>query len=193
VPRERFAVPRESDASRFYLPSGRDEPLRLPASGALGGGASERSAAGTSRCAGSSSDRGDDERGLTGISPTFTPLTVRSAGTGEGMTRSGCCGGRGESVSRERFVATRANDAPRFLFYSHDGLGLGRIRRNLAIARALTDAAAHASIVLATSAEYADTLGLAANVDLLRLPSLRKLSNGHNAATAAADTCGGCQ
>jgi predicted glycosyltransferase len=76
----------------------------------------------------------------------------------------------------------RESEAPRFLFYSHDGLGLGHIRRNLAIARALTEATARASIVLATSAEYADTLGLAANVDLLRLPSLRKLSNGHYAA-----------
>jgi predicted glycosyltransferase len=89
----------------------------------------------------------------------------------------------GESkLSTDRFVATRESDAPRFLFYSHDGLGLGHIRRNLAIARAVTDATARASIVIATSAEYADTLGLAANVDLLRLPALRKLGNGHYAA-----------
>jgi predicted glycosyltransferase len=85
-------------------------------------------------------------------------------------------------VPRERFVATRASRAPRFLFYSHDGLGLGHIRRNLAIARALTDATPRASIVLATSAEHADALGLAAHVDILRLPALRKLDNGHYAA-----------
>jgi predicted glycosyltransferase len=85
-------------------------------------------------------------------------------------------------VSRERFGTTRESDAPRFLFYSHDGLGLGHIRRNLAIAHALTASARRASIVLATSAEYADTLGLAANVDLLRIPALRKLGNGHYAA-----------
>jgi predicted glycosyltransferase len=83
-------------------------------------------------------------------------------------------------VSRERFLATRESE-PRFLFYSHDGLGLGHIRRNLAIARALTETAPRASIVLATSAQYADALGLAPNVDLLRLPSIRKLSNGHYA------------
>jgi hypothetical protein len=87
VPRERFAVPRECDASRFfYLPSGHDELLRLPASTAIRTGRLERFAAGTSACAGSSSDRGDDERGLTGISPIFTPSTVRSPGTGEAMT-----------------------------------------------------------------------------------------------------------
>lgn len=84
-------------------------------------------------------------------------------------------------MSRERFFPTREREAPRFLFYSHDGLGLGHIRRNLAIARALTDTTARASIVLATSAEHADTLGLATNVDILRLPALRKLSNGHYA------------
>jgi predicted glycosyltransferase len=85
-------------------------------------------------------------------------------------------------VPRERFAVPRESDAPRFLFYSHDGLGLGHIRRNLAIARALTATAPRASIVLATSAEYADTLGLATHVDILRLPALRKLSNGHYAA-----------
>lgn len=85
-------------------------------------------------------------------------------------------------MPREGVCVPRESEAPRFLFYSHDGLGLGHIRRNLAIARALTDTAPRASIVLATSAESADTLGLAANVDLLRLPSLRKLSNGHYAA-----------
>jgi predicted glycosyltransferase len=72
--------------------------------------------------------------------------------------------------------------APRFLFYSHDGLGLGHIRRNLAIARALTESTARASILLATSAERADALGLADNVDLLRLPALHKVTNGNYAA-----------
>jgi predicted glycosyltransferase len=88
------------------------------------------------------------------------------------------------AVVRERFAAGLDGDspAPRFLFYSHGGLGLGHIRRNLAIARALTTTAARASIVVATSAEYAEALGLAANVDLLRLPTLRKLGNGRYAA-----------
>jgi predicted glycosyltransferase len=98
------------------------------------------------------------------------------------MARMGVAAEGESKLSADRFVATRESDAPRFLFYSHDGLGLGHIRRNLAIARAVTDATARASIVIATSAEYADTLGLAANVDLLRLPALRKLGNGHYAA-----------
>ena len=85
---------------------------------------------------------------------------------------------------RDRFDAAVESDspAPRFLFYSHDGLGLGHIRRNLAIARALTETTARASILLATSAERADALGLAENVGLLRLPALRKVTNGNYAA-----------
>jgi hypothetical protein len=38
----------------------------------------------------------------------------------------------------------------RFLFYSHDGYGLGHTCRNLAIARALTELAPRASVLLAT-------------------------------------------
>lgn len=65
----------------------------------------------------------------------------------------------------ERFAAVR--EGPRFLFYSHDGVGLGHIRRSLASARALSRARERASIVLATSAEYADALGPAASLDIL--------------------------
>jgi predicted glycosyltransferase len=50
-------------------------------------------------------------------------------------------------VSRERSAVPRESEAPRFLFYSHDGLGLGHIPLNLAIARALTDTTARPSIV----------------------------------------------
>jgi predicted glycosyltransferase len=65
----------------------------------------------------------------------------------------------------------------RFLFYSHDGVGLGHVRRNLAIARALTARDPEASILLATSADEVVSFGVPANVDVLRLPALRKLDN----------------
>jgi predicted glycosyltransferase len=68
--------------------------------------------------------------------------------------------------------------APRFLLYSHDGLGLGHVRRNLVIAAALVTRSPGASVVLATSAEHADSLGVPEHVDLLRLPALRKVANG---------------
>jgi predicted glycosyltransferase len=65
----------------------------------------------------------------------------------------------------------------RFLFYSHDGVGLGHVRRNLAIAHALTASAPEASIVLVTSVDEPASLGVPANVDIVKLPGLRKLGN----------------
>ena len=66
----------------------------------------------------------------------------------------------------------------RFLFYSHDGVGLGHLRRNLAIAAAVTEAAPDASVLLAAGCDDLGGHGLASNVDLLVLPGLRKLDNG---------------
>jgi predicted glycosyltransferase len=68
--------------------------------------------------------------------------------------------------------------APRFILYSHDGCGLGHLRRNLAIAAALTGEAPDASVVLLTGCIELGTEGLAPNVEIVSLPSLRKLGNG---------------
>jgi predicted glycosyltransferase len=70
----------------------------------------------------------------------------------------------------------------RFVFYSHDGVGLGHLRRNLAIAAALTDAAPDASVLLATGCDDLGAHGLAPNVDVLVLPGLRKVGNGRYSA-----------
>jgi predicted glycosyltransferase len=70
---------------------------------------------------------------------------------------------------------------PRFLLYSHDGLGLGHVRRNLVIAAAIVERSPGASVLLATSAEHADSLGIPDRVDLLRLPAVRKVDNGRYA------------
>jgi predicted glycosyltransferase len=70
----------------------------------------------------------------------------------------------------------------RFLFYSHDGVGLGHLRRNLAIAAALTEAAPEASVLLATGCDDLGAHGLAPNVDVLVLPGLRKVANGRYSA-----------
>jgi predicted glycosyltransferase len=66
----------------------------------------------------------------------------------------------------------------RFLLYSHDGLGLGHVRRNLAIASALADADPDAAMLIATSAEEISDLGVTDQVDVLKLPGLRKVANG---------------
>jgi predicted glycosyltransferase len=70
----------------------------------------------------------------------------------------------------------------RFVFYSHDGVGLGHLRRNLAIAAALTEAAPDASVLLATGCDDLGAHGLAPNVDVLVLPGLRKVGNGRYSA-----------
>jgi predicted glycosyltransferase len=66
----------------------------------------------------------------------------------------------------------------RFLLYSHDGLGLGHTRRNLAIAAALTEASPESSVIIATGSSEVEELGVAPRVDVLRMPGVRKLGNG---------------
>lgn len=65
----------------------------------------------------------------------------------------------------------------RFLFYSHDGLGFGHTRRNLAIAAAIRDQSSEASILVATGVREAGRLGLPPRVELLQLPAIRKVAN----------------
>jgi predicted glycosyltransferase len=67
----------------------------------------------------------------------------------------------------------------RFLLYSHDALGLGHTRRHLAVAAALAHAAPDASILLATSTDDINRLGLPPNVEVVKLPGLRKVANDH--------------
>ena len=70
----------------------------------------------------------------------------------------------------------------RFVFYSHDGVGLGHLRRNLAIAAALTEAEPNASVLLASGCDELGAHGLAPNVDVLVLPGLKKIANGRYSA-----------
>lgn len=68
--------------------------------------------------------------------------------------------------------------APRFILYSHDGCGLGHLRRNLAVAAAVTEEAPDASVVLLTGCIELGAEGLAPNVEICSLPALKKLGNG---------------
>jgi predicted glycosyltransferase len=70
-------------------------------------------------------------------------------------------------------ITTYMKNSPpmrRFLLYSHDGLGLGHVRRNLAIANALTEVSADASVLVLTGAPEAASLGVPARVSLAKLP-----------------------
>src|SRR6266478_3370920 len=76
-----------------------------------------------------------------------------------------------------RSVRSGSAGAWRFLFYSHDGLGLGHTRRHLAVARALIDLAPEASVLMATGSDIVSRLGLTPPIDILKLPGLRKVAN----------------
>ncbi|HKA37822.1 MAG TPA: glycosyltransferase [Thermoanaerobaculia bacterium] len=65
----------------------------------------------------------------------------------------------------------------RFLFYSHDGLGLGHTRRNLALADAITRLQPNAAVLVATSVQPISFLGIPQNVGILKLPGIRKVNN----------------
>jgi predicted glycosyltransferase len=67
----------------------------------------------------------------------------------------------------------------RYLFYAHDGLGLGHLRRNLAIATALIELDPDASILMTASPLDVSRICVPDHVDILALPGLRKVSNGH--------------
>ena len=69
----------------------------------------------------------------------------------------------------------------RFFFYSHDGMGLGHVRRHIAIAAALHETTPEIQILLATSVDEVASLGLPPNVDTLKLPGLRKIANSQYA------------
>lgn len=74
-------------------------------------------------------------------------------------------------------MSQSSNITHRFLFYSHDGMGLGHTRRNLAIAAALVDLCPQALVLLASSTDDAHRLGLPPRVEVLKLPGLRKTAN----------------
>ena len=57
-------------------------------------------------------------------------------------------------------------------------MGLGHTRRNLAVAKALTELSPEATVLLVTGTSHISRLALPPNVEILKLPSIRKVSNG---------------
>jgi predicted glycosyltransferase len=76
---------------------------------------------------------------------------------------------------------TESIQARRFLFYSHDGLGLGDVRRSLSIARELAALNPDASVLLVTGAEEVESLGVPARVGILKLPGFQRHDDGETA------------
>jgi predicted glycosyltransferase len=67
---------------------------------------------------------------------------------------------------------------PRLLAYSHDGYGLGHLRRNLRIAAGLRRHRPDTEVLLATGAKSAERLASAHGIACVRLPSLVKAGPG---------------
>jgi predicted glycosyltransferase len=67
---------------------------------------------------------------------------------------------------------------PRVALYSHDAMGIGHMRRNVLIARALAGAPLYATVLLIAGAREAGLFPLADGLDYLTLPALAKDLNG---------------
>lgn len=70
------------------------------------------------------------------------------------------------------------SESVRIAFYSHDTVGLGHTRRNLLIAKSLTEAGIQVDILLITGTRVSTSFALPPGVDCLTLPSLHKDLNG---------------
>lgn len=66
----------------------------------------------------------------------------------------------------------------RALLYSHDSFGLGHLRRNLNIARVLTEADADAEVLVVTGSPCATQFPLPPRVEVVKLPSVTKDESG---------------
>jgi predicted glycosyltransferase len=65
----------------------------------------------------------------------------------------------------------------RVLTYSHDGYGMGHLRRSLKIASRLVEWEPAASVLVATGSRVAHRFELPESVDYLKLPAITKLAN----------------
>ncbi|MFT5289984.1 MAG: putative glycosyltransferase [Planctomycetota bacterium] len=68
--------------------------------------------------------------------------------------------------------------APRYLLYSHDSFGLGHLRRNLTLAKALVTSRPGASVLIVTGSPCATFFECPQGVELVKLPSVSKDEQG---------------
>ena len=66
----------------------------------------------------------------------------------------------------------------RVLLYSHDSVGLGHLRRNLAIASEITAKFENASVMIVTGSSCATQFVLPRNTDLIKIPTITKNDAG---------------
>lgn len=69
--------------------------------------------------------------------------------------------------------------AKRIVFYSHNGFGLGHVRRNYLLARALKKADPDLEILLITGSPFPLEPALSEGIDYVRLPSFLRVESNH--------------
>jgi predicted glycosyltransferase len=72
------------------------------------------------------------------------------------------------------------SDGRRLLFYSHNGVGVGHVHRQLKLATAYRRHAPDAAVLLVTGSHAAGTLEWPPGVDYLKLPSIRMIDRYEN-------------
>jgi predicted glycosyltransferase len=75
--------------------------------------------------------------------------------------------------------ATSRPEPRRALFYSHDGFGLGHLRRNVKLATRLVEEMPEASALLVAGLPSTLAFDLPAGLDLVKLPAIRKVDTDH--------------
>jgi predicted glycosyltransferase len=95
--------------------------------------------------------------------------------------RLGPVGAQVSSAARVPIASRSEPDGgrPRVLAYSHDGYGLGHLRRNLRILNGLRRQRPDLEAVLATGAKSAERLIAPFGMTCVSLPSVVKVANGH--------------
>lgn len=79
-----------------------------------------------------------------------------------------------------RSAPVRSSDGPRVLFYSHNGVGVGHLQRQLDLASAYRRRHPDAAVLLATGSHAAAMFEFPDGVDFLKLPSLRMVDRYRN-------------
>lgn len=67
----------------------------------------------------------------------------------------------------------------RILTYSHDGVGLGHLRRNLRLVEALLPTLPDAAVLMMTGSPASSSFSFPDRVDNMKMPSLSKVANDH--------------
>ena len=87
---------------------------------------------------------------------------------------------RSTSVRRIDPPRARTTDGPRVLFYSHNGVGVGHLQRQLDLASAYRRRHPNAAVLVATGSHAAGMFGIPPGVDYVKLPSISMIDRYEN-------------